>query len=59
MMIADGQWTVRTKTAAAHVQENAVQGRLADGRRVEMTVEELARAVGAADPGAHSDQATD
>ncbi len=57
VMIADGQWAVGTRTVAERAQEREVRGRLADGRRVEMTLEELARAVGAVDPGAHRDQA--
>lgn len=57
VMIADGQWAVRTKTAAEYAQERVAETRVADGRRVEMTLEELARSVGAVDPGAHRDAA--
>ncbi|MCZ4122687.1 hypothetical protein [Streptomyces sp. H39-S7] len=47
-MVADGQWAVSTTTAADAGRDDdmAVQIRAADGRRVEMTVEELARAAG-------------
>nr|WP_203725141.1 hypothetical protein [Streptomyces sp. SID13588] len=47
-MVCDGQWAVRT-TAVADAGpdgDTAVEIRAADGRRVEMTVEELARAAG-------------
>lgn len=59
VMIADGQWAVPTKTAAEYAQEHAAESRVGDGRRVEMTLAELARAVGAVDPGAHRDTAGD
>ncbi|MFI8456874.1 hypothetical protein [Kitasatospora sp. NPDC085464] len=51
--IGEGQWAVATKSRAERRQDEAVEARLADGRRVELTVEELARVVGATDPGAH------
>ncbi|MFC8718064.1 hypothetical protein [Kitasatospora sp. NPDC057198] len=59
VMISDGQWAVPTTSGAERVQEDMVRERLQDGRRVELTLEELARAVGATDPGTHRDQAED
>ncbi|TQF07177.1 hypothetical protein E6W39_06720 [Kitasatospora acidiphila] len=59
VMVADGQWAVRTESWAERAQVEQVRARVEDGQRVELTVEELARAVGAADPGAHRDPATD
>ncbi|MEU4588405.1 hypothetical protein AB0F92_41230 [Kitasatospora aureofaciens] len=58
VMIAEGQWAVATKSRAERKQIEAVEARLVDGQRMEMTLEELARVVGAADPGAHHDQVT-
>ncbi|MFJ9447984.1 hypothetical protein ACIRRH_40080 [Kitasatospora sp. NPDC101235] len=49
--IGEGQWAVRTGSRAERQQDEAVEARLVDGRRVELTVEELARVVGATDPG--------
>ncbi|MGW3715638.1 hypothetical protein ACWD8L_00650 [Streptomyces sp. NPDC005133] len=47
-MVADGQWAVRTKADIEEKRygEAVVERQIADGRRVELTVEELARAVG-------------
>ena len=59
VMISDGQWAVPTTSGAERAQEHVVRERLQDGQRVELTLEELARAVGAADPSAHRDQAED
>ncbi|MFJ5879868.1 hypothetical protein [Kitasatospora cineracea] len=56
VMIGDGQWAVPTTSEAERSQEHAVRERLQDGQRVELTLEELARTVGAADPGTHHDQ---
>ncbi|MFJ4184202.1 hypothetical protein [Kitasatospora sp. NPDC089509] len=53
--IGEGQWAVATTSRAKRRQNDAVQARLADGRRVELTVEELALVVGATDPGARHD----
>ncbi|MFE3874867.1 hypothetical protein ACFXPX_10765 [Kitasatospora sp. NPDC059146] len=55
-VIGEGQWAVHTVSRAERQQDDAVAARLADGQRVELTVEELARAVGAMDPGAHRDR---
>ncbi|MFD8783783.1 hypothetical protein [Kitasatospora sp. NPDC059599] len=57
--IADGQWAVRTTSRVERRQAAVVEASLDDGQRVELTVEELARVVGAADPGEHHDQAAD
>ncbi|MGW3041223.1 hypothetical protein ACWC9T_14575 [Kitasatospora sp. NPDC001159] len=59
VMIAEGQWAVATTSRAEREQIEVVEARLADGQRMELTVEELARVVGAVDPGAHHDQAAD
>lgn len=47
-MVADGQWAVRTKSDTEEKRdgEAVVERRIADGRCVELTVEELTRAVG-------------
>ncbi|MER7750889.1 hypothetical protein [Kitasatospora sp. NPDC097643] len=55
-VIGEGQWAVRTVSPTERQQNDTVAARLADGQRVELTVEELARAVGAMDPGAHRDR---
>ncbi|MGF1425491.1 hypothetical protein [Kitasatospora sp. LaBMicrA B282] len=55
VMIADGQWAVHTKSCAERVQDAAVEARLAEGRRVELSLDELARVVGAGDLDAHRD----
>ncbi|MFJ6381400.1 hypothetical protein ACIQI7_15590 [Kitasatospora sp. NPDC092039] len=59
VVIADGQWAVNTTNRTERIQDELAETRLADGRRVELTLEELARTVGAADPGAHRDQVAD
>ncbi|MFI2116689.1 hypothetical protein ACH489_19680 [Streptomyces rubiginosohelvolus] len=45
-MVADGQWAVGLQPEARRADGAVVLDRSADGRRVEMTVEELAGAVG-------------
>ncbi|MFD7737684.1 hypothetical protein [Streptomyces sp. MJM8645] len=55
VVIDEGQWAVHTVSRTEREQDKAVETRLADGRRMELTVEELARVVGATDPGAHHD----
>ncbi|WP_055525516.1 hypothetical protein [Streptomyces graminilatus] len=57
-MVADGQWAVRTKpdTEEKRGGEAVVERRIADGRRVELTLEELARAVGFRFGDAHRDE---
>ncbi|MFD9403073.1 hypothetical protein ACFWA4_30160 [Streptomyces sp. NPDC060011] len=44
-MVADGQWAVGTQAEGQRDREVVVERRVADGRRVELTLEELARAV--------------
>ncbi|MFJ8442837.1 hypothetical protein [Kitasatospora griseola] len=56
VMISDGQWAVPTTNRAERSQDQMVQERLQGGQRVELTLEELARAVGAAEPGVRRDQ---
>ncbi|MFF3257828.1 hypothetical protein ACFYWO_01475 [Streptomyces sp. NPDC002932] len=46
VMVADGQWGVGAQPDRWPEQEAVVEQRVADGRHVEMTVEDLARAVG-------------
>jgi hypothetical protein len=60
-MVADGQWAVRTKPDIEEERdgEAVVEGRIADGRCVELTVEELARAVGSRFGEAHRDEDAD
>ncbi|MFB7968830.1 hypothetical protein [Streptomyces rubiginosohelvolus] len=45
-MVADGQWAVGVQPEARWDDGEVVLDRSADGYRVELTVEELARAVG-------------
>ncbi|MFD5983778.1 hypothetical protein [Streptomyces cyaneofuscatus] len=45
-MVADGQWAVGVQPEVRRDDGAVVLDRSADGRRVELTVEELARAVG-------------
>ena len=60
-MVADGQWAVRTKPDAEERcdGEAVVERRIADGRRIELTVEELARAVGSRGGETHRDEDAD
>ncbi|KND38308.1 hypothetical protein [Streptomyces acidiscabies] len=44
-MVADGQWAVGAKADDRRNGDTLAEQRVADGRRVELTVEELARAV--------------
>lgn len=46
-IVADGQWAVGLTSPANLEADTVVERRAADGRRVEMTLGELARAVGA------------
>ncbi|MFJ6518689.1 hypothetical protein ACIQJ4_10620 [Streptomyces filamentosus] len=55
-MVADGQWGVGAQSDRWPDEETAVEHRVADGRRVELTVEELARAVGTRTDEAHHDE---
>ncbi|WP_405589781.1 hypothetical protein [Streptomyces sp. NBC_01190] len=45
-MVADGQWAVGLTAQEDPEADRVWEQRVADGRRVEMTMEELARAVG-------------
>lgn len=55
-MVADGQWAVGTQAEGQRDGEAVVERRIADGRRVELTLEELARAVGSRFGDAHRDE---
>ncbi|MFD6345016.1 hypothetical protein ACFWF9_09855 [Streptomyces roseolus] len=55
-MTADGQWGVGAQPDRGPDEEAVVEHRVADGRRVELTVEELARAVGARIEDAYRDE---
>ncbi|MFF3536416.1 hypothetical protein ACFYXP_21030 [Streptomyces sp. NPDC002466] len=53
VMVADGQWGVGVQPGRWTDEETVVEHRAAEGRRVELTLEELARAVGPRTEGAH------
>ncbi|MEU0401860.1 hypothetical protein ABZ318_16755 [Streptomyces sp. NPDC006197] len=55
-MVADGQWGVGVQPDSWPDEDAVVAYRVADGRRVELTVEELARAVGAGTEDVHRDE---
>lgn len=60
-MVADGQWAVGTTTCTSEAaerltEEAVVEDRVADGQRVELTLEDLARAVGIRPPQVHHDE---
>ncbi|MFB6603575.1 hypothetical protein ACFCXR_25945 [Streptomyces noursei] len=54
-MVADGQWAVGAQSDGRQDEGAMVADRIADGRRVELTLEELARAVGSHAEDAHCD----
>ncbi|MCY0952780.1 hypothetical protein ACIBK8_21135 [Streptomyces sp. NPDC050161] len=54
-MVADGQWAVGVQSDGCRDEDAVVQDRIADGRRVELTLEDLARAVGSRIGDAHRD----
>ncbi|MFM9550765.1 hypothetical protein ACKI19_00415 [Streptomyces caniscabiei] len=58
-MVADGQWAVGTQAEGQRDGEAVVEHRIADGQRVELTVQELARAVGSRFGNAHRDEDAD
>nr|WP_203673461.1 MULTISPECIES: hypothetical protein [unclassified Streptomyces] len=58
-MVADGQWAVGMKPDAARDGDAVVERRVSDGRRVEMTVEELAHVVGSRVREDHGEEDTD
>ncbi|MER0241698.1 hypothetical protein AAHZ94_06600 [Streptomyces sp. HSW2009] len=45
-MFGDGQWAVGAQPGGGRDEGSTVEGRISDGRRVELTLEDLARAVG-------------
>ncbi|MFE1516803.1 hypothetical protein ACFW9I_08270 [[Kitasatospora] papulosa] len=55
-MVADGQWGVGAQPDRWLEEETVVERRVTDGRRVELTLEELARAVGPRTEDAHRDE---
>jgi hypothetical protein len=55
-MVADGQWAVGTRAGRQRDGEAVVQRRIADGRRVELTLAELGRAMGSGFGVAHRDE---
>jgi hypothetical protein len=55
-MVADGQWAVGAQAGGRDHEVAVVERRVADGRRVELTLEELARAVGSRVGDAHRDE---
>ncbi|MFB7463123.1 hypothetical protein ACFCZ1_06370 [Streptomyces sp. NPDC056224] len=55
-MVADGQWGVGAQSDRWADEEAVVEHRVAEGRHVELTVEELARVVGARTEDAHHDE---
>ncbi|PIM72963.1 hypothetical protein CTU88_03800 [Streptomyces sp. JV178] len=55
-MVADGQWTVGIQARRQRGGEAVVERRIADGRRVELTLVELARAMDSRFGVAHRDE---
>ncbi|MFE3774524.1 hypothetical protein [Streptomyces sp. NPDC059122] len=55
-MVADGHWAVGAQSDERMDEGAAVEDRIADGHRVELTLEELARAVGSRIGDAHHDE---
>ncbi|MGI5450469.1 hypothetical protein [Streptomyces sp. CA-243310] len=55
-MVADGQWAVGVQSDGQRDEDAVVENRIADGRRVELTLEDLARAVGSRIVDAHRDE---
>uniref|UniRef100_A0AAU2VLZ5 Uncharacterized protein n=1 Tax=Streptomyces sp. NBC_00008 TaxID=2903610 RepID=A0AAU2VLZ5_9ACTN len=56
VMVADGQWAVGVQSDGRRDEDAVVEDRIADGRRVELTLEDLARAVGSRIGDAHRDE---
>jgi hypothetical protein len=52
-MVADGQWAIGAHPDGRADEVTEVEHRIADGRRIELTMEELARAVGSRIGDAH------
>ena len=59
VMVADGQWAVGLTAPAAREADTVAERRTAAGRRVEMTLEELARAVDARFGDTYRNETTD
>ncbi|MGV9318205.1 hypothetical protein [Streptomyces sp. NPDC003660] len=57
-MVADGQWGVGALPDRWPDEETVVEQRAAEGRRIELTLEELARAVGPPTEDAHRGEDT-
>ncbi|RPK48707.1 hypothetical protein EES39_09285 [Streptomyces sp. ADI92-24] len=55
-MVADGQWAVGVQSDGRRDEDAVVKDRIADGRRVVLTLEDLARAVGSRIGDAHRDE---
>ncbi|MFM9578111.1 hypothetical protein [Streptomyces caniscabiei] len=55
-MVADGQWAVGIQAGRQRGGEVVVERRIADGRRVELTLVELARAMDSRFGAAHRDE---
>lgn len=55
-MVADGQWGVGAQPDRWPEEDTVVEQRVAEGRHVELTVEELARVVGVRTEDAHHDE---
>ncbi|WP_405848474.1 hypothetical protein [Streptomyces sp. NBC_01518] len=55
VMVADGQWAVGAQSDGRSDEGGELEHRIADGRRVELTLEELARVVGSRMWDAHRD----
>ncbi|MEE1763593.1 hypothetical protein [Streptomyces sp. SP18BB07] len=55
-MVADGQWAVGTQAEGQRDGEAVVERQVTGGRCVELTLEELARAVGSRLGDAHRDE---
>jgi hypothetical protein len=55
-MVADGQWAVGAQAGEQGGGDAVVERRIADGRRVELTLAELARAMGFRFGVAHRDE---
>jgi hypothetical protein len=56
VMVADGQWAVGAQSDGQRDEGAVVEDRMADGRHVELTLEELARVVGSRMRDAHRDE---
>ena len=56
VLVADGQWAVGVQSGGRCNESGVLEDRIADGHRVELTLEELARAVGSRMRDAHRDE---